>query len=151
MMSHDERKIALEQMHAAARAFYLTAVQIGNHPFIEFTGLMNEYIKACEAAHARGIDFSDCNAHTGTPLPLAPHMRAYINEKLECIFTGRVVLEVTRGKQLDMAGYLLAMKICSCGERLREGDKKDARWWCPKCGDRWTPEQVTAAVARYGR
>lgn len=79
----------LAQMQAASDAFYRSAVAIGNHPFIEFTGLMNEYIAACQEAAKAGIDFTMCNAHTGRHLPLAPFRVDYINEKLGCIFTGR--------------------------------------------------------------
>lgn len=38
----------LTAMRAASDAFYLAAIRIGVHPFIEFTGLMNEWIKAAE-------------------------------------------------------------------------------------------------------
>lgn len=93
MMTPDERQTALTGMRLASAAFYRAAVQIGNHPFIEFAGLMNEYIKACEAAHKQGIDFSECNTHSGQNLPMAPFMVNYVNEKLECIFTGRSVMK----------------------------------------------------------
>jgi len=92
-MNATERKVAINKMKMASAAFYSAAVQIGNHPFIEFCGLMNEYIKACEEAHKKGIDFSECNAHTGQSLPLESHMVNYINEKLECIFTGHSVMD----------------------------------------------------------
>ena len=91
-MNAKEREVAITQMKAASGQFYLNAVHIGNHPFIEFCGLMNEYIKACEEAHAQGVDFSQCNAHTGQHLPMQPWMIRYVNEKLECIFTGRSVM-----------------------------------------------------------
>jgi len=92
MMTSEERIIAVEQMQKASEAFYKAAIQIGNHPFIEFTGLMNEYIKACSEAHEMGIDFSECSTHTGIDLPLQSCQINYINEKLECIFTGRSVV-----------------------------------------------------------
>ena len=92
-MSKREREVALEQMKEAADDFYRSAVRIGNHPFIEFAGLMNEYIVACRAAHRDGVDFTECSNHRGKALPLHPVMNAYINEKLECIFSGAKVLE----------------------------------------------------------
>lgn len=92
MMNAKEREVAIVRMHAASRVFYRQSCDIGNHPFIEITGLMNEYIKACEAAHEQGIDFSECNTHSGLDLPLQPYSVDYINEKLECIFTGRSVM-----------------------------------------------------------
>ena len=90
MMNNSEREKALEQMVRTSSAFYASAVAIGNHPFIEFCGLMNEYIKACRNAHNYGIDFSECNTHSGKELPLESFEIDYINEKLNCIFTGRV-------------------------------------------------------------
>jgi hypothetical protein len=92
MLTPAEQKVALDQMQLASDAFYRAAVNIGVHPFLEFTGLMNEYIKACREAHAEGIDFSDCSRHLGQVLPLHPVSSDYINEKLECIFSGAKVL-----------------------------------------------------------
>lgn len=93
MMDKQEREKALKQMQAASDSFYYAAVRIGVHPFIEFTGLMNEYIKVCREAHAKGIDFSECNTHSGIDLPMHPWEVNYVNEKLECIFTGRSVMQ----------------------------------------------------------
>jgi hypothetical protein len=95
VMNAAERVVILERMRQASATFYRMAVRIGNHPFIEFTGLMNEYTKACERAHAEGIDFTQCNVHSGKELPLKGYEVAYINEKLGCIFTGRVLLSNT--------------------------------------------------------
>ena len=75
MMDAMEREQALRAMRSSADAFYRSAVQIGVHPFIEFAGLMNEYLLACAQAHAQGIDFSECNRHSGQALlqhPVAP-------------------------------------------------------------------------------
>ncbi len=88
MMSKDERRVCLSQMEAAAGNFYRAATAIGNHPFIEFTGLMNEYTKLCFDAHNAGIDFTECSAHSGVPLPIPDYSLRYIAEKLECIFQG---------------------------------------------------------------
>lgn len=93
VFSAAEREVMLEQMRAVSRAFYSSAVRIGCHPFIEFTGLMNEYIKCCEVAHQQGVDFASCNTHSGQDLPMQGHSIAYVNEKLECIFTGRSVMQ----------------------------------------------------------
>ena len=92
MMTSEEREGALLEMQRASSAFYLLAIHIGVHPFIEFCGLMNEYIKACEDAHIQGIDFSECDIHTNKLLPLASFRVNYINEKLDCIFTGRFII-----------------------------------------------------------
>lgn len=93
MKTKDERAKAITEMQAVSDGFYAQAVRIGVHPFIEFCGIMNEYINACKQAQARGIDFSECNTHSGEDLPLETFEVAYINEKLECIFTGRSVMD----------------------------------------------------------
>jgi hypothetical protein len=98
-MNADEREIVLAEMNRANSAFYYAAVRIGNHPFIEFSGLMAEYVKLCTQAHKQGIDFSECNTHSGTHLPMLPHQVDYINEKLECIFTGRCVMSAPAEKE----------------------------------------------------
>ncbi|MFN9474653.1 hypothetical protein [Acidovorax sp.] len=92
MSDHPDPQEIIRDMQAAADSFYARAVRIGNHPFIEFAGVLNEYITACRGAAAAGIDFTACSTHTGQQLPLSQHQVAYINEKLECIFTGRSVV-----------------------------------------------------------
>lgn len=92
MLNPKERKEALKAMQKTSDNFYVAAVQTKNHPFIEFAGILNEYIKTCEEAHKQGIDFSECNTHAQQNLPMADFQINYINEKLECIFTGRSVM-----------------------------------------------------------
>lgn len=91
MMTPEERELALKRMNEAISRFYSAAVQIGNHPFIEFAGVMTAYANTCRRAHEAGIDFSECNRHAGRPLPMEPFEIAYLNEKLDCIFDGRLV------------------------------------------------------------
>lgn len=90
MMSTDERAKALPEMNQLVDAFYYRAIQIHNHPFIEFAGVMRSYVKSCERAHEAGIDFSECNAHSGEELPIESYEITYLNEKLNCIFGGRI-------------------------------------------------------------
>jgi len=84
--SVEERAEMITRMKLASNIFYSNAVKIGNHPWIEFTGLLNEYIKMCEQAQAQGIDFPNANAHSGIALPMRTFEAAYIGEKLGCIF-----------------------------------------------------------------
>ncbi len=91
MMNDEEREAALEKMDEAINAFYRSAVAIGNHPFIEFAGVMTAYAKTCRRAHDEGIDFTECNRHAGRPLPMASFEVDYLGEKLDCIFDGRIV------------------------------------------------------------
>lgn len=90
MMNASEREVALGKMEAAVKRFYHDAIQIGNHPFIEFCGVMTAYVNSCRIAHEKGIDFSECNVHSGTELPMMGFEVAYLNEKLGCIFGGRI-------------------------------------------------------------
>ena len=93
-MTHEEREVALVKMEELVKGFYWQTTKIGVHPFIEFCGLMSEYIKACQLAHNDGIDFTECNKHNGEVLPLKSYMSDYINDKLECIFSGAKILDV---------------------------------------------------------
>lgn len=101
-MSFTEREVALQRMQALSDYFYRTAAGIGCHPFLEFAGLLNEYIKVAQAAHLKGIDFSECNTHSGTDLPMADFQVGYVNEKLECIFTGRSVMTASKEPVLPL-------------------------------------------------
>lgn len=91
MMTAQERELALKKMDEIVSRFYSSAVQIGNHPFIEFAGVMTAYVKTCRRAHEEGIDFTECNRHSGRPLPMESFEVTYLNEKLDCIFDGRLL------------------------------------------------------------
>jgi hypothetical protein len=82
----EELQEMIDKMKTASRLFYSLAQGTGVHQFIEFTGFMNEYIKICEQALAKGIDFTETSTHTGTPLPMHDYEAAYIGEKFGCIF-----------------------------------------------------------------
>ena len=84
--THEERAEILRRMHAASNSFYKAAAASGCHAFIEFTGLMNEYIKLCHEADSSGMEWVHANVHGDVHLPFAPHHIAYLSEKLECIY-----------------------------------------------------------------
>lgn len=86
---------SLELMRGASNTFYQLAALTQCHPFLEFTGILNEYIKICEENYKlREIDFREENIHTGkNQMVIADYMIDYINEKLECIFQGLVVVK----------------------------------------------------------
>jgi hypothetical protein len=81
-----ELDVMLAKMQQASAMFYNSATQIGNHPFIEFCGLMNEYITVCHKAREQGIDFALASTHTGKGLPFEHYNAAYLAEKLNCIY-----------------------------------------------------------------
>lgn len=97
--SHEEREVMLAKMKAASSQFYAAAFRIGCHPFIEFTGLMNEYIKICYRAHEQGLDFNLCSAHSGIALPMEDYEARYLGEKLGCIY-GPSVQDPVLGKAM---------------------------------------------------
>lgn len=84
--TREEREQILNKMRSASGVFYSLAVQTRCHQFIEFTGLINEYIKLCEEAHSDGIDFTQANIHSGQGLPIRDHHISYLGEKLGCIY-----------------------------------------------------------------
>lgn len=96
---HNECAECIRAMQKASDAFYHAAVRTGNHAFVEWTGLLNEYIKACQQAADVGVDFRQLNKHTGEGLALPGHALDYINEKLECIFTGAIKVVPAGGEK----------------------------------------------------
>jgi hypothetical protein len=90
MMTKQDRELALQKMDETINRFYGAAVQIGNHPFIEFAGVMTAYVKSCRRAHEAGVDFTECNRHAGRQLPMEGFEVDYLTEKLDCIFGGRI-------------------------------------------------------------
>jgi hypothetical protein len=100
-----ELTLMLERMRFASNRFYRNAVATDCHQFLEFTGLMNEYIKVCESALARGVDFTNANGHTGEHLPLECFERAYVREKLDCIY-GPQILENAQSLEEALAEEL---------------------------------------------
>ena len=81
-----ERAETLHKMRRASDLYYALAAQAGCHAFIEFAGLMNEFIKVCEDAHKQGIDFTMASTHTDRKLPFKPYHLQYLAEKLNCIY-----------------------------------------------------------------
>ncbi len=90
MKTTEEREVALKRMDETIARFYGSAVQIGNHPFIEFAGVMTAYLKSCRRAHENGIDFTECSLHADKLLPMEDFEVDYLREKLGCIFGGRI-------------------------------------------------------------
>lgn len=81
-----ELKLMIRRMSDLVTLFYQSAVQIGNHPFIEWTGILNEYVRLCMNALAEGIDFADANVHSSGVLPVYAFNIDYFAEKARCIF-----------------------------------------------------------------
>ena len=81
-----EREEILVKMETTIRTFYGMAASTGCHPFIEFCGLMGEYLKSCQLAHLRGLDFTQANRHSGQALSIETYQANYIGEKLGCIY-----------------------------------------------------------------
>lgn len=86
----EERQAILAKMSAASNLFYSAAANAGCHAFIEFTGLMNEFIKLCSEADAQGLNWIHANVHGDVHLPFKPYHIEYLSEKLECIYGKRI-------------------------------------------------------------
>lgn len=87
-MEHTDAELLdmLAKMDAASRLFYSLAVRAGCHGFIEFTGLMNEYINVCRQTLEAGQDFTLSNTHAEKPLVIQDYQISYFAEKFDCIF-----------------------------------------------------------------
>jgi len=86
MYSKEERDIQIENMTKVSNAFYSQVTRVGVHAFIEFTGLMNKFIDICRNTSNAGVDFNECNTHTGDELVVHDYDLAYLAEKMDCIF-----------------------------------------------------------------
>jgi hypothetical protein len=82
----EQRAVMILKMKLASGTYYRDAVGTGVHAFIEFNGLMNEFIQVCERAQSAGQDFTMANTHSGQALPVHPHNLTYLAEKLNCIY-----------------------------------------------------------------
>ncbi len=84
--SREELQTMLTQMRATSAGFYAAATRIHCHAFIEFAGLMNEFINVCAATLEHGDDFTQCNTHVGQALRMSSYHASYLAEKLDCIY-----------------------------------------------------------------
>lgn len=84
---------SLQLMQEASDKFYQASTRTHCHAFVEFTGLMNEYIKICNEFQQANpdADFRENNAHTGQNIPVKPYQKQYILEKLECIYQDSLI------------------------------------------------------------
>jgi hypothetical protein len=81
--SPEERAGMIARMREINECLYWTIFRCGlPHAFIEFCGLMHEYVDGCQRADSEGADFT-C---TGRALPFEAHHGDYLGEKLNCIF-----------------------------------------------------------------
>lgn len=95
--SDAELQIMIEKMDKVSSIFYSQAIQVGNHAFIEFCGLMQEYKNMCQETLKNGGDFTTCNTHAGIALTVQPYQIEYLAEKLDCIY-GPILQDETNRK-----------------------------------------------------
>lgn len=87
--SDKDRKLALDRMAEICESFYLAAVATDVHAFIEFTGLLGEFLNLCKDAEQSGCrTWMGANVHGGENLPMRPYRLGYLREKLSCIYGG---------------------------------------------------------------
>mgnify|MGYP003344242686 FL=1 len=82
----DELETIIVQMEAVTSIFYRGAIDTNNHAFIEFTGLISEYIAICRNSLEQGIDFTKANIHSDEKLIFHEYNRQYLKEKINCIY-----------------------------------------------------------------
>lgn len=95
----------LRGMRATSDRFYSGAFVVGNHAFIEFCGLMNEYIEMCKTAKANGQDFTLANKHSNSSLKVEPYQIKYLAEKFDCIFGPMLADEQNRKIFFEEMGW----------------------------------------------
>jgi hypothetical protein len=78
----------LAAMKAASANYYREAIATNCHTFIEFTGLMSQYISICERNLKEGVDFTQISVHHtgGLKLHITDWELEYLAQKLKCIF-----------------------------------------------------------------
>lgn len=125
-----EREEMLAKMQSLSDRYYGSACAAGCHAFIEFAGLMNEFIKVCADAHRKGDQFPFSNTHSGVALPFKPYHLEYMAEKLNCIYGPSLLADENNRKAFVEAmfdgEFVLVRRTpqnCrECGMRLDWGD-----------------------------
>jgi hypothetical protein len=134
----EQRLVMLDQMDRVAANFYSAAVKIQNHPFLEFCGLMTEYIKMCRQAHAAGLDFTNLNQHSGHALPMQPFNARYLGEKIGCIY-GPSLQKAENGQPfLEALGLPLPQGFDVTDPEMDAPDGAIVDGY-HRVGDRWKP------------
>ncbi len=154
-MEEKDREGCLRSMRQASAMFYRAAVTAGNHAFIEFTGLMNEYINLCEAAHAAGIDFTCANKHN-EHLPWEDHHKQYLNEKLECIYGVTFKIDEPAGESATSPGSpaLATSEDLIIARQHIEADHTRGRDWectCVACSRARAADATLEVGVRFDR
>lgn len=76
---------ALLRAREMSSAYYALGAQCGIHSMIEWCGVMTEYVKMLECAHATGVDPRDVDQHHADCKVVIPEfMATYFVEKLGC-------------------------------------------------------------------
>ena len=77
----------LHGMESLSQNFYVGAIRLDHHAFVEFNGFLRKYIELCHHALRDGHDFTQANTHTGRSVfKLQEQDAEYIGEKFGCIF-----------------------------------------------------------------
>lgn len=101
---------SITKMLSVTSAFYAGAIKIENHAFIEFCGLMAEYVKLCQVTLNSGIDFTKANIHCGQNLVFHDYNENYLKEKLECIYGTSLANKIVSESDRAQAQVLLDRK-----------------------------------------
>jgi hypothetical protein len=76
---------SLRRAREMSSAYYALGAQCGIHSMIEWCGVMSEYVKMLESAHAEGIDPCEVDQHhADCKVSIPEFMASYFTEKLGC-------------------------------------------------------------------
>lgn len=92
------------------------------HAFLEFNGVISKYVDICRKAAEQGIDFTQANVHSNTPLSVEDHDMKYLAEKLGCIL-GPLINSSSEAREVFFRAFFGAEivsrpKCESCGGDL---------------------------------
>lgn len=118
------------EMNSASANFYRRAIKIGNHAFIEFCGLMQEYIKMCEQTADKEEDYTQANIHSGESLQAFDYNIKYFAGKFECIFGPTLKVKEHRETFMKELGWDIANPFegLECHEPVIEWSDENQKW-----------------------
>lgn len=107
--TESELRAITADMTQIADVFYMLCSKAGFahkcHPFLEFTGLMREYIHGCNMLIREGKDFRRSSGHALKESAVLPIDIRYISEKLNCIFGPTLRATETKNVFLALMGF----------------------------------------------
>ena len=112
-----ENQNSLDRMEQASAVFYRMAQDTKKHQFLEFNGLLAEYIKLLKVLHTEDKDIVESDN-----LPMKDYNAAYLAEKLDCIY-GATFLEKPEIRDAFIAALFDGRFVLVPAEQVRTHDE----------------------------